>query len=124
MAIHGRFIGINKHSDVRIRDLAGANHDATALWALFCDTITGIEAELIVDEEATTNKIHQALSETLEKASCDDIVIISFAGHGTNDHRLVMHDTVKEKLDDTTISMTEIAALFKRLKGTNYSINS
>lgn len=116
MAAFGRFIGVNKHLDAKIRDLAGANRDATALWALFCDTITDIDAELIVDEKATLQNIRRVFNETLEKASCDDTVIISFAGHGTNDHRLVMHNTTIEDLDNTTISMAEIATQFKNSK--------
>ncbi|MGB2863169.1 MAG: DEAD/DEAH box helicase [Sedimentisphaerales bacterium] len=116
MGIQARFIGINKHLDTQIRDLIGARRDATALWALFCDSIPRIKAELIVDEEASTKKLRRALSETLEQATPDDTVILSFAGHGTNDHRLVMYDTIKEELDDTTISMEEIATLFKKSK--------
>ena len=90
MAIKARFIGIDKHLDTQIHDLIGAKRDAITLWALFCDTIPDIKAELIVDEKATTEKIRQALHETLEKATPQDTVIISFAGHGTNDHRLVL----------------------------------
>lgn len=114
MAIKAKYIGINKHFDARIRDLTGAKRDATALWALFCDTIPDIQAELILDEQATTKKLRQALCETLENATENDTVILSFAGHGTNDHRLVTHDTIKEKINDTTISMEEIASLFKK----------
>ena len=116
MGIQARFIGINKHLDTRIRDLIGATRDATALWALFCDSIPNIKAELIIDDAATTQRIRHTLSEALERATPDDTVILSFAGHGTNDHRLVTYDTIKEELDDTTISMEEIANLFKKSK--------
>jgi len=119
MAIKARFIGINKYLDTQIRDLIGAKRDAEALWALFCDTIPDIKAELVVDEKATTEKIRRALNETLEKATPQDTVIISFAGHGTNDHHLVAYDTFSKSLDNSTISMAEIAALFKNSKAQN-----
>lgn len=109
MGIQARFIGINKHLDTQIHDLIGARRDAIALWALFCDSIPRIKAELIVDEEATTKKLRRALSETLEQATPDDTVILSFAGHGTNDHRL---ETISKltiaKVCDTTITRRQV----------------
>ena len=42
MALRGVFIGINKHSDPGIPELTGATKDATALWALFKDSVEGI----------------------------------------------------------------------------------
>jgi helicase len=41
MAIRAVFIGVNKHVDPGIKDLNGAVRDATALWALFADSIPG-----------------------------------------------------------------------------------
>src|SRR5882672_1223420 len=102
MTIRAAFIGINKHSDPDIRDLAGARRDATALWALFKDTIPDIQDQLITDNEATIENVRAALDETLGAAEPDDVVILSFAGHGTHDHRLVLHDTQIGDLDSTT----------------------
>jgi hypothetical protein len=39
MALYAAFVGVDKHRDLGIRDLAGARRDATALWALFGDTL-------------------------------------------------------------------------------------
>lgn len=39
MAIKATFVGINKHLDTSIPELGEAHRDATALWALFTDTI-------------------------------------------------------------------------------------
>lgn len=113
MATKAYFIGINKYQDPQIRDLAGATRDATTLWALFTDTISDIETHLIVDSDATVEKVKEALKETLNNSTSEDTVIFTFAGHGTHDHRLVLHDTKTDSLQETTISMTELADNFK-----------
>jgi len=110
------FIGIDKHQDAEIRDLTGAARDAKAVWALFCDTIPEIAAKLLIDSNATTAAIRQALDETLGTAGPNDTVILSFSGHGTHDHRIVTHDTAIDDLAQTTISMEEIAVRFKSSK--------
>ena len=112
--LRAAFIGIDKHIDLRIRDLIGARRDAMALWALFCDTLPDIDARLVIDADATAEGIRRALDETLGAAGPDDTVILSFAGHGTPDHRVVAHDTVKDTLVETTISMEELASRFKQ----------
>jgi hypothetical protein len=114
--IHAAFIGVDKHADPRIRDLTGARRDALALWSLFCDTISDIQAQLLTDTEATVEGIRLVLDQTLKAAQRDDIVILSFAGHGTRDHRIVAYDTSLDALDDTTISMGELATRFKESK--------
>lgn len=113
MVILASFIGVDKHIDSRIRDLTGARRDATALWALFSDTIPDMKSRLLVDGEATVDKVRLAFDETLGGAGPEDIVIISFSGHGTHDHRLVAYDTKPEVLSETTIAMDDLAARFK-----------
>jgi replicative superfamily II helicase len=116
MAILASFIGIDKYSSLVIRDLAGARRDATALWALFTDSIPNIQSELIIDTDATVERIYRVFDETLEAATSDDVVILSFAGHGSPDHRLVVHNTDVNALEKSTISMTELAQRFKNSK--------
>lgn len=111
--LRATFIGIDKHEDPQIRDLTGARRDAQALWALFCDTIPDIEASIHTDEAATVTSIRQALDDTLGAAGPEDVVIISFSGHGTHDHRIVTFDTAIDTLVDTTIPMEELATRFK-----------
>ena len=53
MTIRGVFIGVNRHTDPGIGELAGACDDARALWALFSDTIPAPESRLLLDEMAT-----------------------------------------------------------------------
>jgi helicase len=82
MALEAIFIGINKHLDPTIPELSGARRDAIALWALFTDTIEDLAARLLVDETATQSEVAQAVFGTLSAAQEDDVVLISFAGHG------------------------------------------
>ncbi len=93
MAIKAIFVGINKHLDAAIPELSGARHDAMALWALFTDTVEDLTARLLVDETATHAEVSQALLGTLSAAHEDDVVVITFAGHGSPDGNLVLFDT-------------------------------
>lgn len=114
MAILASFIGVDKYADSEIRELTGAGRDATALWALFSDNIPNLRAELLIDEKATVQAIRDGLRGTLTAAESDDIVIISFSGHGSHDHRIAAYDTSLNALANTTISMEEIANLFRQ----------
>ncbi len=116
MSILTSFIGIDKYQDQQVRDLTGARRDATALWALFSDTDPALKSQLIIDNNATVDQIRQAFEATLGAAGEDDIVILSFAGHGTHDHRLAAHDTDLNRLEETTIPMSELADRFKNSK--------
>ena len=115
MALLGVFIGINKHSDPGIPELTGATKDATAVWALFKDSVEGIADRRLLDDEATAASIREALDASLGKATKDDTVVIFFAGHGTPSHQLVPSDTDLSAVNQTTIPMQELA---DRLKST------
>ncbi len=114
MAILATFIGIDRHRDPLVRDLSGARRDALALWALFRDTLPAIQSNLLTDADATVEAVRASLDATFGAATADDTVIVSFAGHGTRDHRLVAHDTDPRALEATTIGMGELAARFKQ----------
>ncbi|MHB1099824.1 MAG: DEAD/DEAH box helicase [Burkholderiales bacterium] len=112
MRIQGVFIGVNKHLDPGISELTGACHDANAMWALFADSIPHMSAQLLTDASATCAAASNAILSALSEATDEDVVIISFAGHGSSDGRLVMHDTLIGKIDETTLSMAELADAF------------
>lgn len=116
MANKFTFVGIDRYNDPNIRDLSGAGNDARALWALFADTFPNSQPELLVDRDATLSNVRSSLERTLLSADAGDVVWIFFAGHGTKDHRLVMHDTRKSALADSAIPMEEVAQLFKQTK--------
>lgn len=61
MAIKAIFVGINKHLDPAIPELGGARRDATALWALFTDSVDDLAARLLVDEAATHAEVLQTM---------------------------------------------------------------
>jgi hypothetical protein len=113
VAIKAIFVGINKHVDTTIPELSGARHDATALWALFTDTVDGLSARLLVDEAATHAEVSQAMLGTLAAAGDDDVVVITFAGHGSPDGNLVLFDTSATDLARTSLSMAGLADAFK-----------
>ena len=111
--IKARFIGIDRHIDSQIPDLVGAARDAIALWALFSDTLKDADCKRLLDQEATIGNIRRAIGETLGSAESDDLIILTFSGHGTHDHRLVAHDTTLGDYNASTISMSDLARQFK-----------
>lgn len=116
MTTIARFVGINKHLSPEVPDLGGATRDAVALWALFKDTFKNIDAELIVDHDATVENIRTSLLDTLTNATDEDNLILAFSGHGTRNHRIVAHDTDLNQLNASTISMADLADRFRRTK--------
>jgi hypothetical protein len=107
------FIGVDRYQDPQIRDLNGAVRDASALWAVLSDSIDGLGATFINDEAVTLQAVRAVLDETLGAATEDDVVILSFAGHGTPDHRLVLTDTRANDLVATTLDMAHLAERFR-----------
>lgn len=57
MIHHAVLIGIDRHADSDIPDLAGARRDALALSASFQDSIPDFDAALLADEGATAEAI-------------------------------------------------------------------
>jgi helicase len=116
VAMKSIFVGINKHLDPTIPELSGARRDATALWALFSDTIDDLAGRLLVDEMATHTTVRQAILDTLLKADEDDVIVISFAGHGSPDGSLVLFDTNPADIAGTALSMADLADAFRQTK--------
>lgn len=110
------FVGVNKHQDPAIPELSGARQDATALWALFTGTIESLSAHLLVDERATHVEVSGAILGALDSAQEDDVVVLSFAGHGSPDGSLVLFDTDAANLPETAIPMAALAEAFKQTK--------
>lgn len=109
MTLLATFVGVNRYADSTVPDLTGAARDATALWALFSDSVPDLNARRLLDEEATGTKIREALDETLGAAGPDDTALFFFAGHGSPAHQLAPQDARREALGDTTIPMDELA---------------
>ena len=113
MAVKAIFVGIDRYLDPAIPELGGARRDASALWALFTDTIEGLAARRLVDEEATHSEVSDAILGTMEGAQEDDVIVITFAGHGSPDGRLLLSDTDATNLPGTALPMTALADAFK-----------
>ncbi|MCC7537538.1 MAG: DEAD/DEAH box helicase [Deltaproteobacteria bacterium] len=112
-AIAGLFVGVDDYADPSIRNLRGANRDAAALHALFVDSIPTMTAARLLDADATKSEVEGACQRLLASAGPDDVVLITFSGHGTPDHRLVLHDTLSMSVDTTSVPMTWLADQFR-----------
>lgn len=118
MAFQSLFIGIDKYQSPLIGDLSCAARDAKALHALFADSFGAEGSELLTDAAATRQAIITAI-EGLQSADHDDVVIISFSGHGSDTHHLITHDCDPLALDQTAIHLDEFTELFARIPAAN-----
>lgn len=108
----GLFIGINRYQ-APVNRLSCAVADAQALGGLFADTLSGSFVELL-DAEATKARIWEEL-QALESSHADDFVVITFSGHGTDDHRLVPVDVDTDDLPGTAIALLDLAEQLDRI---------
>lgn len=113
MAIYATFVGVNTHTDERISELTGAVSDAQALWALFKDSVPEMQSNILLNEEATTEKIKDSFVDHLSNISSNDTLLFFFAGHGSPDHHLVTYDTNRDDISGTSIPMDELSAWLK-----------
>lgn len=113
MVFRGLFIGIDRYASKQINELTCAKRDAVALEALFADTLAG-HTVLLTDADATRGRIEEAFS-ALEQSEPDDVVVITFSGHGSEAHQLIPHDTDIRNLDATTIPLSTLADWFSRI---------
>ncbi|MFM0031863.1 caspase family protein [Paraburkholderia madseniana] len=113
MAFRGLFIGIDRYRSQSIDWLSCSARDAKALDAMFADNLGG-ETVLVVDEEATRERIESEFL-TLRQTSIDDVVVIAYSGHGTETHQLVAYDTDVTDLTGSTISLQSIADKFSEI---------
>jgi replicative superfamily II helicase len=107
---YGLFIGINQYQSYQIGNLASAVRDAEALHALFTDNLGGTTT-LLTDDQATTARLRQSLAGLQDAATEDDVVVISFSGHGSDTHELVTFDTDLDDLPGTTLPLSELTDL-------------
>jgi helicase len=110
------FIGIDRYQAPASR-LSCAVADATALATLFEDTLDG-DVRLVTDAEAGVGRIRQELAD-LQSAAPDDLVVISFSGHGTEDHRIVPSDFDPGDLPGSCIALLELAEALDAIPARN-----
>ena len=113
--IRGLFVGVDRYKPP-VNRLTCAVADAQALGSLFEDSLDG-QFKTLLDDNATRANILQEL-EALATASADDFVIVTFSGHGTDDHRLVPADVDVADLPDSCVSLDELAERLDRIPAT------
>lgn len=117
MKFHGLFIGIDRYANSKIPWLNGAVRDASALHALFTDTIQGYSHVLLTDEQATREEIRLALGKLVSEAEADDIVVIFYAGHGSDTHEIICYDTDIDDVPGTSLALEELGETLSKING-------
>jgi helicase len=110
---YGLFIGIDRYASPGINHLNCARRDAIALRSLFADNLGGAPT-LLTDENATKTAIEEELRR-LSSCDEDDVVVVSFSGHGTSTHEIVPYDADRRDLTASCISLDEVAGLCARI---------
>lgn len=113
MAFHGLFVGINRHASPLINELSFSRRDAVALHALFTDTLGG-DTKLLTDEQATRSAVEDELRR-LAECDKDDVVVVSFSGHGTPSRQIVTYDADRRDLEGTCIPLDALAGWLSRI---------
>lgn len=111
---HGLFVGINRYRSIDVRNLASAVRDAQALHALFTDNLGG-DTTLVTDADATTTRLRDELVRLARESSDDDVVVISFSGHGSDSHELVTYEADLYNLTATTLPLDEFTDLISAI---------
>ncbi|MGJ6122306.1 caspase family protein [Mycolicibacterium sp. Y3] len=117
MNFHGLFIGIDRYADTKIQWLSGAVRDAKALHALFADTISDESHVLLTDKQATASAIRSALQKLSNDAKPDDVVVIYYAGHGSDTHEIICYDTLLSDISSTSLPLEELGEVISGIKG-------
>jgi helicase len=110
---HGLFMGVNRYASPAVSELRFAEADAMALHALFADTLAG-ENTLLVGAGVTRSAIEEHFDRL---AGCDeeDVVVITFSGHGSETHQLVTHDARIEDLDGSCVPLARLTEWFSAI---------
>ncbi|MGV1785865.1 MULTISPECIES: DEAD/DEAH box helicase [Agrobacterium] len=113
MAFRGLFVGVDRYQSPGIRDLSCAARDATALDALFSDTLGG-PTVLLTDQDATLARIKFEL-DNLTQCDAEDTVVIAFSGHGSETHELIVHDTDYDDIEATSLPLDRLQEWFSKI---------
>ncbi|MDH4207038.1 MAG: caspase family protein [Desulfobacteraceae bacterium] len=118
-------IGVSRYSDTRIQSLRYANADAEYFYNWLISSTGGEYSpnniKLLLDKEATSKNIKDALFNWLRQAIEKDVVIIIFAGHGSPDSPdtpenlyLLPYDTQYDNIAATGFPMWDVETAIKR----------
>jgi len=114
-------VGIAKFTDPQIRQLRVSDKDARDFYGLLEDEkhlFRSSHLTLLLNEQATRDKVTKALRDGLKGARKDDYVVIYLSGHGAADpnrpdeYYFITHDAKMNNLYGTAVWMNQ-KALFK-----------
>jgi helicase len=108
-SFHGLFMGVNRHASSAINELRFAEADARALQALFADGVG--QGELLLGEAVTREAIEGRFA-ALADCGAEDVVFVSFSGHGSQSHELVTYDADPASLADSAIPLSQLTDWF------------
>ena len=110
-------VGVSEYR-AGVRSLEYADDDARALYDFLLSPRGGQFARektrLLINEEATSQALRDALFVFLRQAKREDLVIVYFSGHGASEPGrpdivyLLMHDSDPERLASTAFAMYDI----------------
>lgn len=112
---HGLFIGIDYFESPAFRQLSYAKRDATSLCALFLDNF-GENAKVVLDADATKDRVVTEVGQIASASSDDDIVVITYSGHGTPDRHVAARDTDPERPEETALSHDWLMAMITKIR--------
>lgn len=115
----GLFIGVDRYRSAEINELRCAQRDAEALYSIFSDTLGTEGAKLLTNEDATRQNIVDDIKGRLFSVAPEDFVVISFSGHGSDDHFIVTHDADPYNFSASTIALSELVELFSQIPAKN-----
>ncbi|WP_018686998.1 DEAD/DEAH box helicase [Actinokineospora enzanensis] len=113
---HGLFIGIDTYRDAAFPQLKFAARDARVLHALFSDNVDG-NCVLVEDAAATRARITAELRAIAAVSDDDDIVVITYSGHGTRSRELATHDAVRGRFAETALPLADLVELVNAIRG-------
>ena len=70
----------------------------------------------MVNGNVTHADVSQAIRDALSPAQTNDVIVISFAGHGSPDDHMVLFDTDAANVSGTALWMAALAEAFKTTK--------
>jgi len=132
--LHALVIGINRFNDSKIRNLKYCRADAEELVALITDRrylpYDQVQARILVDKDATLDKVRYELNALAKKAAYQDTVIVYFSAHGIQQDNgqayWVLNDSIVDRnayngrrlriIPGTALGQLEISQILNRIK--------
>ncbi|WP_027930277.1 DEAD/DEAH box helicase [Amycolatopsis thermoflava] len=112
---HGLFVGIDNYESPAFGQLKYAKKDALALHALFSDTFKS-KATVILDAAATKDRLTTEIGHLRASSTEQDIVVVTYSGHGTHDGFLATRDAEPNRLAETALSLDQLFDLAREIK--------